>query len=362
MVPSHHEPGFSQIYICDPNEQVNMRTALNGGLDHDIVTQLQDMIFNHNPFAHIYRRAADLLGDEQRNNFSIVIHSDRSSSRGHAGQFLRPASGEIAAVVPSYPSPTAYRDIVIRPHGQGLMHIDELHPLYDPLHYVLMFPRGEQGWCAPTQGIYNHIMSYLYVPINSNNVIIGRLARRTANPDDDDGDTYTAMRFYAYLLQDRDDFYMVYYGRLFHQYAVDMYIKVEHQRLRYIETHQEILRAESLQGVIDAMGNETAREIGSHIILPPSFTGGPRDMHARYQDAMAIVRTLGKPNLFITFTCNPQWHEITSALKPGQTAPDRPDLTNRVFKLKVRLFGYMADCLLLPLYSSSHIFPTSYIV
>ena len=143
------------------------------------------------------------------------------------------------------------------------------------------------------------------------------------------------MRFYAYLLQDREDFYLLYYGRLFHQYAVDMYIKVEQQRLRYIEEHQEAIRGEALQGVIDAMDNETARNIGSHIILPPSFTGGPRDMNARYQDAMAIVRSLGEPDLFVTFTCNPQWPEITSALKPGQVAADRPDLTNRVFKLKV---------------------------
>lgn len=143
------------------------------------------------------------------------------------------------------------------------------------------------------------------------------------------------MRFYAYLLQDRQDSYLLYYGRLFHQYAVDMYIKVEQQRLRFIEEKQESLRSEALQGVIDAMANETARDIGSHIILPPSFTGGPRDMNARYQDAMSIVRSLGHPDLFITITCNPNWPEITSALKPGQRATDRPDLTNRVFKLKV---------------------------
>lgn len=89
--------------------------------------------------------------------------------------------------------------------------------------------------------------------------------------------------------------------------------------------------------MIDAIGNETSREIGSHIILPPSFTGGPRDMQARYQDAMSIVRSLGEPDLFITFTCNPKWPEITSALKPGQVAADRPDITNRVFKLKCDL-------------------------
>jgi hypothetical protein len=161
----------------------------------------------------------------------------------------------------------------------------------------------------------------------------------TANRDpfeDDDADgSITPMRFYAFLIHDRDNSYIVHYNRLFHQYVVDMYVKVEQHRLRYIEANQEVLRTDFLQGMMDAMGNELARNLGNQVILPASFTGGPRDMNSRYQDAMAIVRSLGTPDLFITFTCNPKWPEITSALKPGQQAADRPDLTNRVFKMKV---------------------------
>jgi hypothetical protein len=44
----------------------------------------------------------------------------------------------------------------------------------------------------------------------------------------------------------------------------------------------------------------------------------------------AYVST-GKPDLFITMTCNPQWPEITQHLLNGQTASDRPDLVARVF-------------------------------
>ena len=40
-------------------------------------------------------------------------------------------------------------------------------------------------------------------------------------------------------------------------------------------------------------------------------------MHARFQDAMAIVRKLDKPDFFITITCNPQWPEIQRALQRG---------------------------------------------
>ena len=54
-------------------------------------------------------------------------------------------------------------------------------------------------------------------------------------------------------------------------------------------------------------------------------------------DAMAIVRALGRPTYFITFTCNPDWPEIRAALLPGQDAQSRPDLVARVFGQKLRV-------------------------
>ena len=51
---------------------------------------------------------------------------------------------------------------------------------------------------------------------------------------------------------------------------------------------------------------------------------------------MAIVCHFGKPDLFITFTCNPHWEEITNELLEHQTAADCQDLITRVFKLKLQ--------------------------
>jgi hypothetical protein len=61
-------------------------------------------------------------------------------------------------------------------------------------------------------------------------------------------------------------------------------------------------------------------------------------MHQNYQDAMAIVRKLTKPDLFVTMTCNPNWPEIQENLRPGQQAWERPDLCARVFKAKLKEF------------------------
>jgi hypothetical protein len=51
---------------------------------------------------------------------------------------------------------------------------------------------------------------------------------------------------------------------------------------------------------------------------------------------MAIVAKHGKPDIFVTFTCNPKWAAITDELPPGQTTSDRPDIFTRVFKIYLK--------------------------
>lgn len=71
------------------------------------------------------------------------------------------------------------------------------------------------------------------------------------------------------------------------------------------------------------------------VILPSSFTGGPRYMHEKTQDAMTYVQHYGRPHLFSTFTCNPNWIDTKDNLKSGQKSHDRQDVITRVFKLKL---------------------------
>lgn len=53
---------------------------------------------------------------------------------------------EVAIILPNDPSQPQSRDIILRKHGGHLQQISELHPAYAPLQYVLLFPRGENGW------------------------------------------------------------------------------------------------------------------------------------------------------------------------------------------------------------------------
>jgi hypothetical protein len=70
------------------------------------------------------------------------------------------------------------------------------------------------------------------------------------------------------------------------------------------------LRSDHRRGLEDAAANGTdLADVGTRVVLPSSFIGGPRQMWQLYYDAMALVRYCGKPDLFITMTANPNWEE-----------------------------------------------------
>ena len=66
-------------------------------------------------------------------------------------------------------------------------------------------------------------------------------------------------------------------------------------------------------------------------------------MKQLYQDTIALSTKFGRPNLFTTFTWNPNWKEIKENLLPGKQSIDRPDLIARVFRLKLK--ALMKDAL-----------------
>jgi hypothetical protein len=89
--------------------------------------------------------------------------------------------------------------------------------------------------------------------------------------------------------------------------------------------------------MVDAMQQDGANStnFGHMVVLPVTFAGSPHHMNRLYQDSMALVRKFGKPDLFLTMTCNPNWPEILHELRPGEEANDCPDLTSRVFNMKL---------------------------
>nr|GEW56130.1 DNA helicase [Tanacetum cinerariifolium] len=163
--------------------------------------------------------------------------------------------------------------------------------------------------------------------------------------------------YYKYHLQLRaKDFGLIFRcGRLFQQYVVIAFCAFEQYRLDWVRKNQKELRSDYLLGLYDAVsrGDREGIQAGSMVMLPRTFTGGPRYMYNHYLDALTICRPLGNPQYFITFTCNVKWPEIKRymARHPGLTSSDRAEIVCRVFEQKVndfirflklkKPFGYM---------------------
>ena len=127
--------------------------------------------------------------------------------------------------------------------------------------------------------------------------------------------------------------------RLFQQFIVDAYTSIEKERLQWVRFNQKNLRLELYFGLKDAIlrGDTDPITVGKQIVLPFSFVGSPRYMVQNYQDAMAICRWAGYPDLFLTFTYNPKWPKINHSLEfiEGLKYEDRPNIVARVFKIKL---------------------------
>jgi hypothetical protein len=127
-------------------------------------------------------------------------------------------------------------------------------------------------------------------------------------------------------------------GRLLQQFIIDAYACIEHNRMKFIRENQRQFHCDLYNGLQDALnvGDVLENDVGQKMILLLSFQGGECAMGQQYQDAMARVHKFGKLDLFVTFTYNPKWKEITNTLLLGQTTKDRPELVvTRVFNLKL---------------------------
>ncbi|CAG4984962.1 unnamed protein product [Colias eurytheme] len=307
-------PKFLQIYfVSDFEEQASLRSRHIPNLDSGLVRGLQSMLHNVNPHISNFKAALASVPENERNRFKFIISADRRPIAAHPGRYNAPTTNEVAVVLVDQECDK--RDIVLRTHDDRLQRISETHRAYDSLQYPLMFCRGEDGY---------HFAHYNVDP-------------QTGSPNYNK--KTSAMQFYSFLIQLRVNnvSYLHYYRTLLSQFLVDMYAKIETERLVFIRCNQRKLRAENYVHLRDAMQNDVnAQDVGRMVILPSTFTGGPRYMHERTQDAFCYVRKFGRPDLFITITTNPKWPEITAQLLAGQASYDRHDLISRVFHLKLK--------------------------
>jgi hypothetical protein len=278
------------------------------------MTGLNHTIHRHHRYATIYKHAYEILCHYNTSaNYSIRL---KAAPGIHPRSGNLPSADEVAVIIPGDGQQGSSHDIILHTRDGALHRINETHPAYIPLQYPLLFPYGEAGW-------HEH-MKLVNPPTNmptSNRLTMTRYVSFRI---------HDCVREYSALLRG---------GRLFQRYLVDMWAAADQQRLTYLRKNQAKLRADLYSRLEDAVNDEhldDLNEIGQRVVLPSSYTGGPRHMQQQFQDSMAIAWFYKKVGLFMTVTANPEWPEISENLLPGQTAYDRPDLVSRIFHLKTK--------------------------
>ncbi|CAA0808695.1 Unknown protein, partial [Striga hermonthica] len=290
---------------------VDGATDLNG----EIVSGLTVMLDEHNELVKSFRLARERIQEHGEANVRIRLIGKRFND---ARRYNLPTSSKVAVlVVGDFDQAMGERDILVETKSGRLQWINELNASYLALQYPLLLPYGEDGYRED-------------IPFSKRKVEKEK-GRKTVS----------VREYFAYQIHDRkhEPSTILSSRRLFQQFVVDAYTMVESSRLRYIRFNQSRLRCDIYNRLADAVlqGDVDPSSRGKRIILPSSFTGGPRNMIQNYQDAMAICGWAGYPDLFITFTCNPKWPEIVHFLEPKRLRPeDRPDIICRVFKSKLK--------------------------
>ena len=306
--PDGQRRQYGQLYILEGKEATETRMANDVNLPcrEDIFQELHMIMQSVSPYAAAYKHMHEV--ELQNPSEEVKMYIKRAVDQR---RYNEPRHDEVAAVfVGKDGAPPVDVDIAVHPRNQPLQQIKTMSSNLDPMIYPLLFPRGDLGW-SPDM-------------------------KHTEERKTEKRNRTTMLQFYSYRLAVRDAFSAIHKSKkLFQQYLVDAYCKHEANQLSFCRLNQRRLRVDLYRGLEDYVNNQAAEQ-GLHpgriVVLPSSHQGSPRAMQQNYQDAMSIVAKYGRPDLFLTYTCNPRIPEITENLD-GERPENRPDIVARVYKL-----------------------------
>ena len=294
------------MYVLDTQAQVANRKRLSWGrkLDGELLKEIAEMLKVENPFVETVMKAAQ----ESDPSYVMFLAGNTEHSKDRR-RYNRPTSSELAIFLPEEDARARRRprDLYVRIRGRApaLLTLNDLHPCADPLHFVLLFPRGDYGWCP---GIEAGTARTAVRP--SRAVTRADLEERPRSRRSE----VTLREYVVYYMMERDpeeNSYLQLFDDLYQEWIVLNWAKEEQRRLGFLRHNQSTLRADQYQAVLtqSTLGTSQATQVGRRIVLPSSYVGGPRYMSQLYHDGMAIVRKLGKADLFITFTARRVLHK-----------------------------------------------------
>ncbi len=342
------QPQYAQVYIMEAKKAVEcrMNRKENVKCRNDIMELLDGVMKKYSPFVKAYKHMHQVeeeentkATEENRSPSTVQMVIKRGKDRR---RYNEPTHDEVAAVFVGHDgAPPANRDFIVYPRNKPCTHIKDISSNCDPMTYPVFFPRGDPGWIYGEKKTGPNASKKAEQTAGKKERSNGQESKGKPGAEENSTrNNVTHLQYYSYRLAVRSSFSPLHYGgKLFQQYLVDGYVKMEGNRLNYIRTKQKQLRAELYQGLMDHV-HSRAEDLnltpGKIIILPSSYPGSPRAMQQNYQDAMSIVSKFGKPDVFLTYTCNAKSPEIVENLFPGQNPSDRPDIVARVYNLHLK--------------------------
>ncbi|XP_078433142.1 uncharacterized protein LOC144704557 isoform X2 [Wolffia australiana] len=144
LPPVGEAPCFAQIYIYDTDYQIDRRISIFPDLHRCILEKIHHCLREVNPFVRQFQDNNDeVLHDASTQEFELRIGEPSTLDR----RYDRPTASEVVILMPGDGNEgDGRRNIVLRKRGGGLQFVNQLNRNYDPLHFVLLFPYGTQGW------------------------------------------------------------------------------------------------------------------------------------------------------------------------------------------------------------------------
>ena len=160
LLPNEGEaPKFAQIYLHDPqhDEEANADIRLGHmrlpvGTTPGDASRLRNMLMflqrrlrDCNPYIKDFQMAIELRTAKHE---MLVIEPNSRPAGEHERRYKVSTVGLLEVSLLKKDAAES-RNIVVhlrQPNNRAMQQIHETHRSFDPLHFVLLFPRGEDGW------------------------------------------------------------------------------------------------------------------------------------------------------------------------------------------------------------------------
>jgi hypothetical protein len=242
MLPEERkQSGFLSIYVHDTDHELQNRafhTTDQTARTLRVLEKLQTMMHSCSPYVSALKNGYDVMKSSSH-EMCFVLKADKRPSGAHTRTKNAPTASQVAVIIPGTDeelSRLKTTDVVIHLKSGGLRTIPTTNQHCDAMVYPLLFPYGDAGWSCNLEQNTDKRKT-----VSLREFAAHRLMYRISGTD---------CKHNASGVQHSTS--VLEAGRLFQQFAGDLFSRVEQQRLNWIDHNQSELRIDLFCGLSDA--------------------------------------------------------------------------------------------------------------